>query len=353
MSVINIINQVRKFQWGAAAWPWTFDPFVELALKQRTEIAISKDGFSLYRKSWLKQSLLRQKPTLNFESLATIFDSVKSDEAVVLSISEEMCFVHHLEVPTLAMSKIVSILDFELTKTTPFSKEQVYAGWISQNSKSNSDIKNVTHYVMRRDFFDECIKALSSKGAKIQAVVVRQRDGNCVPFALSTSGKDYARNRAQLWTKAVIISGGAMALVAILFIGAILLSQSKTSNFIEASTESFADDAAVVRKQLEVLKASHSELSALITKSSTSAKRSLVIEEISKILTDDSYLDGISISGDTVTIDGAAANPEGLIALLEASPLFNDVAFNTPSFRNPGEVNSRFSIKLNIDASGA
>lgn len=353
MSVINIINLGRRIQWSAAAWPWTYDPFVELALKPRTEISISKDGFSLYRKSWLKQSLLRQKPSLRLESPTTVCGLVNSGEAVVLSISEEMCFVHHLEVPTIAMNKIAPILDFELTKTTPFNKEQVYNGWMSQNSKSNPNVQHVTHYVMRRDFFVECMKALSLKGAKVQAIIVRQKDGHCVPFALSSGGEDFARNRTQLWTKAAIFSGVAMVLVATLFICAILFSQSKISNFIEASTESFANDAAVVREQLEVLKASHSELSALITKGSASVKKSLVIEEISKILSDDSYLDGIIISGDTVTIDGAAANPEGLIALLEASPLFKDVTFNTPSFRNPGEVKSRFSIKLNTAANGA
>lgn len=350
MSLINIIDMVRRFHWRSVAWPWNFDPFVELALKPRTEIAISKDGISLYRKSWLQQALPRHPLNLSLESVC---DSAKSGEAVVLSISEEMCFVLHLEVPTLAMGKIASILDFELTKTTPFSKEQVYAGWMDQNSKSNPSIKNITYYVMRRDFFNECINALSSKGARVQAVVVRLRDGNCVPFALSVSGKDFAGIRAQFWTKAAIISGGAMALVAILFIGEVLFSQSKTSNFIEASTESFAIDAEVVRKQLEIMKTSHSELSALITKSSASSKKSLVIEEISKILTDDSYLDGLSISGNTVIIDGVAANPEGLIALLEASPIFNGVTFNMPSFRNPGEVNSRFSIKLNIESIGA
>ncbi len=353
MSVINIKNLVRRFHGGAAAWPWTYNPFVELASKTRTEIAISKKGHSLYRKSWLNQSIQKQIANPSLETLTAVCHTIKSGESVVLSIDEEMCFVHHLEVPSIAMKKINSVLDFELTKTTPFAKGQVYMGWKSQNSKSNPDVQHITQYVIRRDFFAECIQALSSRGAKVQAIIIRQRDGFCVPFALSASGEDFAKDHAQLWSRAAFISAGAMALFALCFIGAIMFSHSKVLTFINTNTDKYEEDAVLVRKQLDVLSATHSEISALIKKSSTSVKKSLVIEEISKILTDDSYLDGISISGDVVTIDGASANPEGLIAVLEASPLFKGVTFNTPSFRNPGEEKSRFSIKLNTTADGA
>ena len=75
-----------------------------------------------------------------------------------------------------------------------------------------------------------------------------------------------------------------------------------------------------------------------------------VIEELSRILPDDAYVNGISIDTGRVVADGAAAAPEPLIALFEASPHFSNVSFNAPVFRNPGEAKSRFSIKLELEA---
>ncbi len=63
---------------------------------------------------------------------------------------------------------------------------------------------------------------------------------------------------------------------------------------------------------------------------------------------DDAFLEGMTVDGKTLTADGAAAAPELLIAELEASPLFENVVFAAPVFKNPGEIKSRFSIRLEL-----
>ena len=352
MSVINMKFMVRKFLSDIAARPWIFDSFVELVSKPRTEIAISDSGYSLFRNCEINRPLQEQHANPSFETLEVACAALKAGDLIVLSIDENLCFTQQLEVPTIAMGKIASILDFELAKTTPFAKEQVYMGWQSLNSKVRSDFQCITQYVIRRDFFDDNIRALSPIGAIVQAIVVRRKDGTCAPFALSANGKNFESELARRWSKAALICSSTVAMLAIVLGVAFQQSQTHISDFIDASTESFAKDAAYVRKQIDGANAGHTEFKALLTKVSTSPKKSIAIEEISRILTDDSYLDGLTITGDIATLDGAATHPENLIGLLEASPLFNGVAFNTPSFRNPGEEKSRFSIKFNIVSEG-
>jgi general secretion pathway protein L len=353
MNVINIKYRLRMLKQNAIYWPWAYDAFVELASKQQTEIAITKGNFSLYRGSNLNRHLNNQTATVSATSLAPVMQHIKSGDRVLVSIAEDMCFAHQLRVPVVAMKKIGAILDFELAKTTPFVKEQVYTGWKSKVSDSVPGVCNVTHYVIRRDYLTECITALSSKGAKFNALVVRQSDGSCLPFALTARGEDYAKKLAVWWTKATIVSATALALCILSFIGTFQWHYARVSTFIEDSADVFTSDAAMVRKHIDSLNAYNAEQGALLARRSSAVANSTIIEELSKILKDDSYLDGLNISGNIVTIDGSANNPEELIALLEASPFFKAVTFNTPSFRNPGELKSRFSIRLSVAADGA
>ena len=352
MSVINMKFMVGKFSSGIAMSSWKFDSFVELASKPRTEIAVSDGGYSLYQNCEINRALQGQVPSPNLASLEVVCAALKTGERVVLSINEAQCFTQQIEVPTIAIRKIASILDFELSKTTPFAKEQIYMGWQRENSKGRSGFQNITQFVMRRDLFVDCIRTLSSKGSTVRAIVVRRKDSTCAPFALSLNGKDYENDSAKMWSKAALVGGIAVTVLVIVLFSALQKRQIQLSNFIDTGTKSLAKDAANVRKQIDRANAGRIEYKALFEIVSTSIKKSRIIEEISRVLTNDSYLDGLTLSGNIATLDGAAAHPESLIALLEASPLFSGVAFNTPSFRNPGEEKTRFSIKFEIVPNG-
>ncbi len=350
MSVINIKDLVNRFHWNSSGWPWSFDPFLELASRPRPEIYISTEGFSFNRRSRLTQ--FWSKENITFATLDQIGDTIESGESVVLSIDEEMCFVHQIEVPKLPQRKIPSILQFELTKTTPFEKEAVYTGWVKGSATPRVKLQDITHFVIRRDLFRPSVQALAERGIGVLAIVVRQANGAVAPFALSIDNKEYAIDRARSWLMSMFVSLAVIIISLIFFIGSILSSQEKILTFVEDSSVVFNQEALLVREKTNDLESNLSEMNALIEKRTSTLRSSAVIEELSKTLPDSSYLDGVSISGDSITIDGAADNPEELIALLESSTFFGSVKFNTPSFRNPGEAKSRFSIAMQSNAEG-
>ena len=63
------------------------------------------------------------------------------------------------------------------------------------------------------------------------------------------------------------------------------------------------------------------------------------------------YLENVSIDPTQIKIDGASTNPEKLIPLLENSTLFQNVVFAAPSFRNPAELKTRFSVTFGLEQS--
>ena len=71
-----------------------------------------------------------------------------------------------------------------------------------------------------------------------------------------------------------------------------------------------------------------------------------LVEELSRLLPDDAFLEALTIDGKSMVIEGQATSPEGLISRLEASPLLSNVAFAAPVYRNPADAQSHFSIRM-------
>ena len=127
------------------------------------------------------------------------------------------------------------------------------------------------------------------------------------------------------------------------------MRQSHLLATIDAQIAAVEKDAADVRSRLEQIKAKSAEISGLQARKLAAAGRLEIIEELSRILPDEAYLDGVSIESNHIVADGSAATPEHLISSLESSSLFQNVAFSSPVFRNPGEEKSHFSIRLELE----
>lgn len=73
------------------------------------------------------------------------------------------------------------------------------------------------------------------------------------------------------------------------------------------------------------------------------------IEEVSRILPDTAFLQAVAIKGKNLILQGQAAQPEALIALLEASPALSAVSFSTSVYRNSSDQLANFAISAVID----
>ena len=74
----------------------------------------------------------------------------------------------------------------------------------------------------------------------------------------------------------------------------------------------------------------------------------IVIEQLSRILPDDTFLTALSIEGDKVRISGIARNAPALVSVLERSTRFTRATFFAPSTRTAGEPGERFHIEAVI-----
>ncbi len=75
----------------------------------------------------------------------------------------------------------------------------------------------------------------------------------------------------------------------------------------------------------------------------------IVIDALSQILPDDTYLTELRIQGDKVQIVGVTRDPPELIHLIEQTPHFSKATFFAPTTRTPSESGAHFSIEAHVE----
>lgn len=349
MKVINIQKIWAGLRSSSGFALPQYDPFKELSAKARTEIFITGNGYSLYRKSLANNPLSTQAKLIDKENLREVCALLQRGEEVVASIDIDSCFVRQVILPQNAAAKIEEIIDLDLVRVTPFSLESVFSGWVNRGLLDDSDVLNIEHIVIRKDVVNPALKAVRDSGAWPIGLFVRDAEGVGLPLALSPDGSLFQSGLMKRWIHVSAVAVLTLCLSATAFAGSILWRQSQLSTMIEQNIQSHEIDVANIRSQLASIKDSSAAISVLQLRKFGTASRIQIIEELSRILPDSAYLDGISVLGNQVNLDGGASSPEQLIAALESSELFHNVTFGSPVFRTPGEDMSRFSIRLDID----
>ena len=80
---------------------------------------------------------------------------------------------------------------------------------------------------------------------------------------------------------------------------------------------------------------------------SHSATRTL--EELTKLLPDDTFVMQLDFDGKTVQVLGETASSSSMVETIEGSPLFKDVAFKSPLTKIQGSPFDRFQIGAALD----
>jgi general secretion pathway protein L len=74
----------------------------------------------------------------------------------------------------------------------------------------------------------------------------------------------------------------------------------------------------------------------------------LVIERLSELLPDDTYLTDLTVDGERVRLSGVTGQAADLVPLLEKSGYFRNASFYAPTTRMAGKATDRFSIEAVI-----
>jgi len=347
MKVINIKDALARCWLNLSQSLPRYEPFAELAARPHTEIVIDGNGYSLYRASRANVPVLPRRVVHVAPDAASVCALLRKGEEVVVAVDLERCYRRHVSLPREAEGKIGQILDLDMARVTPFARADVFAGWINHRGKESATNLNVEQIIIRKDIVAGLHEAIHHRGARAIGLIVRNGQAPALPLALSLEGGFYGAAAAKRSMQMAAVSLVVLSAGLVAFGSAALTRQSHILSVIAEQSAEAAIEAADVRARLEQLKSNSAEISALQARRSRDRLVSAV-EELSRILPDSAFLDGLSIETSKVVVDGGAAAPEELISPLEATSLFKNVSFSSPVFKNPNEPQSHFSIKLEL-----
>ncbi len=182
---------------------------------------------------------------------------------------------------------------------------------------------------------------------KTDVVTCRRRDNaNLQPVNLLPQEKRRAK-RLDVKSLNLALTG----LLAVLVVAAItipIVQKNRAIEALEAQVQAAAADAregAELRQDLEKM-AEASQF--LVAKKASDVMIVELVDEVSRILPDHTWITRLDLSGDELQIQGQSSASASLIGIVESSPWFENARFSSPVVQITGTDNDRIHISATV-----
>jgi general secretion pathway protein L len=248
-----------------------------------------------------------------------------------------------LELPQRATEFLAGVVRAQIDRLTPWTPTDAAYGW-SVPAVAGADRIVVTVAATARAMVQPVVDALIAAGAETVAVTATPPDA--APITMlerSASGSlDVARVRRAL--VAVLIVTGLAAGVSLTVAG---LAGIKLASEQEDLTQRIAQRRMAIR--LGQGGPAATPLRALERRKHQNPSSVIVLEALSQILPDHTYVTELRIEGDKLRLIGVTRDAPGLIRLIEQSTNFTRATFFAPTTRGPSDPGERFHIEAQIE----
>jgi Tfp pilus assembly protein, ATPase PilM len=256
-----------------------------------------------------------------------------------------------VELPAAAEENLREVIAFDLERQTPFSAEQVYhdARVVRRMPERHRIAVELT--VIPRAQVDPALDALQSWGVVVNGIEVADPVGpkKLIPLASQSAAAPAGRGMRIVTAALALVAAG---LIVSLF-AVPLVRQAREIEILAAEVakaKKVAESARKTQEQIDHLTA----LDRFLIERKTARPPSVaLLDELTRIVPDDSWLYRVRFNGDEVQTFGYSAAASNLIGPFETSPLFKDPQFMAPLMRDPRVDAERFTISLQVEKAPA
>jgi general secretion pathway protein L len=249
-----------------------------------------------------------------------------------------------LELPQRATEFLAGVVRAQIDRLTPWTPNDAAFGW-SAPVQAGADRIVVTVAATARAVVQPVVDAIIAAGAEAVAVTATPLDVAAITILErhASGSLDVARVRRTL--VAVLIVTGLLAGVSLTVAG---LAGMKLASDQEDLTRRIAERRMAIRIGREGGLAA-TPLRALERRKYQNPSSVIVLEVLSQILPDHTYVTELRIEGDKLRLIGVTRDAPGLIRLIEQSPNFTRATFFAPTTRGPSDPGERFHIEAQIE----
>jgi general secretion pathway protein L len=252
-----------------------------------------------------------------------------------------------VELPSRAVEFLDGIVRAQIDRLTPWSVADVAFGW-SKPAASESDRIIITVAATAREFLTPYVRAIAGMRARSVALFTSLPGGEADAATIKV---------LEQWTRGILDVGQIRrALVIILAATGIAAAAAVAAVTVigaqlESRQEELVRQIASMRAAAGVGDASGSVVTAqrmLVRRKYDSPSSVIVLEMLSQILPDHTYVTELRIEGNKLRLTGITRDAPSLIGLIEQSPRFTRATFFAPTTRSPSDSGERFHIEAQI-----
>jgi general secretion pathway protein L len=253
-----------------------------------------------------------------------------------------------LELPKRAAEFLAGVVRSQIDRLTPWNPADSAFGWTAP-AETGPDRIAITVAATGRALVEPFVRALADLGAS-SIVLTTKPPGAAAPVPVlehnARNGHRHERARRALVLVLALVAIGGLAAVAIDTVASQGIDNAqrevarriadRRAALLAARDGGLSDPETAARRALERRKAE-------------APFSVLVIETLSQVLPDHTYVTELRIEGDQLRVVGVTRDAPSLIRLIEQSGRFTRATFFAPTTRSPAETGERFHIEARIE----
>lgn len=260
----------------------------------------------------------------------------------VLRLPARRVLVTTIALPLAAEENLRQVVGFEMDRYTPFKADQVYYDVYVVERQPGPKRLRVRLCAVPRRVLDDMLVRLDGWGLRPAAAVCPQDPrANLLPMERRPRRRRLALNLNRL----------LLGLAGLLLAAALILPLWQMREVVVYLNQRIAGVQPAVQA-VEKLRAERDRLEQdlrfIIGKKQARPPAVEILDELTRIIPDHTWLAGVQLSGDQLVIQGTSSASSELIEIIEASPYFQDTAFRAPVTKNPRSGLEGFQIATRI-----
>jgi general secretion pathway protein L len=265
---------------------------------------------------------------------------------VELAMRPGQFFFRAIELPRRASEFIDGIVQAQIDRITPWAASEAFVGW-SQPAGIANDKITVTIAAAPRAQIIPLTQAVGELGAKSVVISTTLPDANGDQAAIRVFEQSAAGALEQRQLRRRLVAG---LVIAGLLAGVAVASDAVVGGAVQSSqadvSRRIAERRGIIRAGNDAV--ANSALAKLARRKNQTPANVIVLEALSNVLPDNTYVRELRIEGDKVQVIGITSDAPSLIRLIEQSPHFSRATFFAPTTRAPSDPGDRFHIEARI-----
>lgn len=273
---------------------------------------------------------------------------LRPDQPYLLALPPRQVLRKEIALPLAAEENLRAVLQYEIDRYTPFRADQVYVDYRVLHKDAALGKITLLVGVVPRGVVDQALQTLRQGGLKpAAAVTLDDLSPNVAPLNFLP---DAARPKRSLRLSKANMA--LLALVAVLGVAAILfpiwIKREASIQLIPVVDQ--ADRATQKVEQLrDRVQAVQQTYSLLSEKKRTQPSAILLLDELTRLLPKDTWVQQLNLNGNTLQIQGDTGSASKLIGLIENSRVLSGASFTAPLTKGAGENTEHFQLSAQVD----